>query len=182
MQDQLKEILKQQLRDVHAPDAIGWWPLAIGWWVLAIVLVAILTYAAWRLLRRVRRERYRKIAKTELENHFANWQKNRKTDQYLQNTSSVLRRIILHINQNESLTTVSGTAWVKVLEHHSNEPFTSATKLALAESLYQKDAATDVPAIHQELHNWVALHKRNDKQVDRPTLQPSGQIPGARND
>ena len=22
------------LRDLHLPDAIGWWPLAPGWWVL----------------------------------------------------------------------------------------------------------------------------------------------------
>ena len=27
------------LRDLHLPEAIGWWPLAPGWWVV-IALVA----------------------------------------------------------------------------------------------------------------------------------------------
>ncbi len=42
------------LRDIHLPEAIGWWPPAIGWWVLAgVVLLAavlwVLRYrAAWR--------------------------------------------------------------------------------------------------------------------------------------
>ena len=28
------------IRDLHLPDAIGWWPLAPGWW-LVIVLIAV---------------------------------------------------------------------------------------------------------------------------------------------
>ena len=27
------------LRDLHLPEAIGWWPLAPGWWVLLAMLV-----------------------------------------------------------------------------------------------------------------------------------------------
>ena len=30
------------LRDLHLPEAIGWWPLAPGWWILiAIALVGL---------------------------------------------------------------------------------------------------------------------------------------------
>ena len=26
------------IRDLHLPEAIGWWPLAPGWWVLIVLL------------------------------------------------------------------------------------------------------------------------------------------------
>ena len=28
------------LRDLHLPEAVGWWPLAPGWWVLIALAVA----------------------------------------------------------------------------------------------------------------------------------------------
>jgi hypothetical protein len=39
-----------QLRDIHGPDAVGWWPPAPGWWLVA--LGALL--AAWLLLAAAR--------------------------------------------------------------------------------------------------------------------------------
>jgi len=41
-----------ELRDIHLPDAISWWPLAPGWWTLLaltfIVIVALFYYLRWR--------------------------------------------------------------------------------------------------------------------------------------
>jgi hypothetical protein len=44
------------LRDIHLPDAVGWWPPAPGWWILAALVLAGILYAA--VLRyRARRHR-----------------------------------------------------------------------------------------------------------------------------
>ena len=40
------------LRDLHLPDAIGWWPLAPGWWGVLVILAVGLAYTTWRLYRR----------------------------------------------------------------------------------------------------------------------------------
>ena len=40
-----------QLRDIHMPTLIAWWPLAIGWWVVAGLILLILVsviYYNWR--------------------------------------------------------------------------------------------------------------------------------------
>ena len=40
------------LRDLHLPEAIGWWPLAPGWWlVIAIALVGIGYFIRANLVR-----------------------------------------------------------------------------------------------------------------------------------
>lgn len=36
-----------QLRDIHLPEPIGWWPLAIGWYILialALFLASIIAH------------------------------------------------------------------------------------------------------------------------------------------
>ena len=38
------------LRDIHLPDAIGWWPPAFGWWIL--VAAALVGVVAWALRHR----------------------------------------------------------------------------------------------------------------------------------
>ena len=38
------------LRDIHLPEAIGWWPPAVGWWLLAGVL--LVGVAVWALRHR----------------------------------------------------------------------------------------------------------------------------------
>ena len=36
------------LRDLHLPEAVGWWPLAPGWWALIALAVAGLIYLLYR--------------------------------------------------------------------------------------------------------------------------------------
>jgi hypothetical protein len=43
----------EQLRDIHLPDAISWWPLAPGWWALAaLLLIGIICVAGLEIRRR----------------------------------------------------------------------------------------------------------------------------------
>lgn len=45
------------LRDIHLPQAPGWWPPAPGWWLLAALALAVLAAVAVLLWRRIRRRR-----------------------------------------------------------------------------------------------------------------------------
>ncbi len=55
------------LRDIHLPDPVSFWPLAPGWWVL-MVLIPILYFLIRYIVRRIRMPKYKKLAILELAN------------------------------------------------------------------------------------------------------------------
>jgi len=65
--------LLQELRDVHMPDPISWWPPAFGWWAIMVVLVMVVSLVLWGRAYR-QRTRPRRVALVQLEEvkkHYA---------------------------------------------------------------------------------------------------------------
>ncbi len=50
------------LRDIHLPDPVGWWPPAPGWWLLLLLALATLAFSLVWLIKRYRSNRYRREA------------------------------------------------------------------------------------------------------------------------
>lgn len=47
--------LLSQLRDIHTPAPVGWWPLAPGWWILLIlIIIGIAALIVWLRSKRKR--------------------------------------------------------------------------------------------------------------------------------
>jgi hypothetical protein len=55
-----------ELRGIHLPDPISWWPLAPGWWVLIIIFIGGLSWALWQLLKSYNNNLYRRQAMAQL--------------------------------------------------------------------------------------------------------------------
>lgn len=57
-----------QLKDIHLPEAISWWPLAIGWWIAGICVIVGIYFAVNFGLRHYFNQRYRQQALIALNN------------------------------------------------------------------------------------------------------------------
>ncbi len=156
MNDQLKDILEQQLRDVQTPDAVSWWPLAIGWWIIIVLIVSSLTLCIVALMRRRRVNRYRTLALSKLTHHQHVWQTEKKDSDYLQAANAVLKRACLHFDNNAS--NLSGVAWITFLNARSTHPFSDSAQLALTQQLYHQNPNVDVGRLHEEIKTWLLEH------------------------
>ena len=156
-QQQLNQILQQQLRDVHLPEPVSWWPLAISWWIL-FGLIAVGLFFSIRAFRQNRaRNAYRHHALKQLLKHYRQWQSDANTNQYLQSANTVLKRTSLHLN--DSARQLSGAPWLEYLENLADENFSEQAKHALSQGIYQKSPEYDVDQIQGELAQWLNKHK-----------------------
>jgi hypothetical protein len=104
------------LRDIHLPEAPGWWPPAIGWWLLAALLAAAIV-AAVLLWQRWRADRVRRAALAELE---ALAERCRSTPERLPAEVSVwLRRVALSVEPRAAVAGLTGPDWLAVLDRLS---------------------------------------------------------------
>lgn len=158
MNQQLTDILKQQLREAHTPDAISWWLLAPGWWVLAALLIALVSYSAVKLHRHRQKNNYRKIAIVVLDWHYSEWQLLQNDGGYLQAANSVIKRACSHFDNGSQK--LSGREWVNYLNFLCKNELSDATQTALNDALYQKQPKTEIKKVHQDLRAWLVAHNR----------------------
>ena len=110
------------LRDIHLPEAIGWWPPAFGWWILAgAVLVALglwaLRYrAAWR----------HRAATAELKVALEALRAGADPALCAQRLSTALKRFAMTLsNQPERVAGLTGEPWLAYLDSRwEREAFT----------------------------------------------------------
>lgn len=174
MPEQAANPLLEQLRDIHVPAELGWWPPAIGWWILALAIIFI----AYRLIRRWINQhhqgRYKKQALTELNQQLTLWQRDGNDAHYLQGVHALLVRVCLHLEGGRQLSAKTGQRWADDLNRYSAEELDQESVFALTQAAYQKEPTVDIERLHKLVNRWIKKHKR--APLDRSSLDP-GQEP-----
>lgn len=111
------------LRDLHLPDAIGWWPLAPGWWG---VIVLLLIGLGWLLQKAWRRRQFnapRRYALRELERAEAEYLKHGSAVTLGLQVSELLRRTMLAYAPRHEVAGLTGESWLKWLDRDMPVPY-----------------------------------------------------------
>jgi len=111
------------LRDLHLPEAIGWWPLAPGWWFV-IVLAAV--GVGWLLLRTWRRYQFhapRRYAMRTLAMVEAEYLSHRSPVRLGKQVSELLRRAMLAYAPRSEVAGLTGEAWLQWLDEGMPVPY-----------------------------------------------------------
>jgi len=173
MQDQIQQVLEQQLRDVHLPNAVSWWPLAPGWWGLLLLLIIGSGIATLALLRKRKRNRYRKAALSELQSIYAQWQDEQNSATYLQDANAILKRCLLHFSDDKSPITQTGKAWQASLNAFSKHRLSSQALHGLSSACYQANPDVDIEKIHPQIERWIKSHRHSEKKASAsPQSEP----------
>ena len=160
-----------QLRDIHMPGAIGWWPLAPGWWIIATLLLAVFATTIWLGWRTRRQNRYRRLALKQLE------QSNPDSDdpqRYLQAVNQLLKQTLLSAPQPVAAMGLTGSQWLAYLNRSGNTTlFSEGAGRLLLEGPYLPPSAVDtidreqLRALHCAVQQWIKQH-RLERQPPEP--------------
>ena len=111
------------LRDLHLPEAIGWWPLAPGWWFVAAFLITLAVWQAWQSLQRWRFEAPQRYALRELAQFETEYLEHRDPVALGKNLSSLLRRTMLAYAPRDEVAGLTGEAWLNWLDRDLSVPY-----------------------------------------------------------
>lgn len=139
------------LKDIHEPLPIGWWPPAIGWWLSLLLILTMIASSIW-LYKRITRKTAVKTARQ----HLLQIKKDATLDGIatISRLSQLLRRVAISVSANRAEAAgLVGQQWLAFLDQSmTGNPFTKGVGQLLIKIPYQKTPPTD-----QEINQLIAL-------------------------
>ncbi|ACV27392.1 DUF4381 domain-containing protein [Kangiella koreensis] len=130
--------LLEQLRDIHLPDDVSWWPLAIGWWVVLAIIIAVITLLIAKAIVQQRRKRYARFALIELEDI-----KHSDNKDWLIQTHQIMRRASLCYFPKSQVASMDTKHWVILLYQTGSDIWTQQNLQLLEEGVYRNPDTID---------------------------------------
>lgn len=113
------------LRDLHLPEAVGWWPLAPGWWVLIALAAAGVIFLAYKQYLKWRWNAARRIALGELGRIRREYEDGADAQKLSKELSELLRRSMLAYAPRGEMAGLTGESWLAWLDQGlEDRPFT----------------------------------------------------------
>lgn len=150
-----------QLRDIHTPSPVDWWPPAPGWWLLLLLALLLLaTLCVW-CLRHYRARAYRRAARSELQALYLQWQQLGDDQAYLQAANGILKRTAIAAFADANVQALSGARWCEFLDQHWRKPVVTGFQQGpLTSAIYSETAENcDIAALHALAERWIQVHR-----------------------
>ncbi len=143
------------LKDIHEPEAIGWWPPAIGWWILAVLIPLLIILLVWfykRLTRKTALKTAKKmLAKIKQDAARDNLQK-------LDELSVLVRRVAISVSPRAKAAGLTGRQWLEFLDTSvKGTPFSEGIGQLLADAPYRKTPPTalEISQLIELCESWL---------------------------
>ena len=149
------------LRDIHLPEPVSWWPPAPGWWLLAALSLVVIAGLLW-LWRYRRRQTPRRVALAELTRLRADFQRDGDGAAIAAGISTLLRRLALAHFPRTQVAGLVGDAWLQFLDRSGGDnQFSAGPGRALIRASYRPTEAFEIEALLNVAEAWI---KRIGKQ------------------
>lgn len=142
------------LRDIHVPDAPGFWPPAPGWIVVACLVTAAGIMAAVVSVRRWRTGRFRRDALAVLRSLRARHAAGAPDTEIAIELSMLVRRVALARRPREEIAGLTGDRWMARLESTLPGIGVSA-RTALLDAPYARRCDFDVARALAACEHWI---------------------------
>lgn len=152
--------MQDELRDIHLPDPVSWWPPAPGWYGVLLLLV-LLIVAAWFVLKKQRQLSLKKLAILELDKIELAFAQHQNTQQLCSDVSILLRRIAMSYTTRDNQAGVIGKEWLNQLNRLSGQIlFDDQLADYLLFAPYQKQNTAPAERLISAVKQWISFLPR----------------------
>ena len=134
-----------QLKDIHLPQAVSYWPPAWPWWVLVLAIIAMCALLIWHK----KRQAWRKHAIQQLESF--NWQQ---PNRVYRDVNKLLKQICIH-KVDKTSANLSGEPWLKFLDSKIKQPIFMPELKPFAHILDEPNIQMDPMALKHAAKRWI---------------------------
>ena len=175
MNEPMSNTAALDLRDIHLPEPVSWWPVAPGWWLViaAVLLILFIIFISRKIY--LSRQLKRDIV-TELENIKQQFRASNNKSQLAKSLSILLRRASITFYPAEDTAGLTGENWLAYLDETGNharseKTFHSETGKVLLSAPYlpeKSDLDFDAQALLQLCESWLlAPHHKKQRMFSR---------------
>lgn len=145
-----------QLRDIHLPEPIGWWPLAPGWYLLAFIVMAALIFLIVLGHRFYLNGRAKRHALRLLTTYLKEYQSEMNSQTSSAHLSLLLKRVALAYFPRAKVASLQGDEWILFLNHTAKKIDFEDVRAELLEMPYQPPKDCDLGLLFELTRQWIS--------------------------
>lgn len=167
--------LLEQLRDIHEPAPINWWPPAPGWWLLALVLLAC-AIGIYLWLRHRRRQRLHNRYRVEAVRLLQSLDTSARTA--TQEINEILKRVAVTTYGRKNCGNLTGRHWLDFLQSSAEIDCPTTARKAVLEHLYRTDTVDKSAneSFRRYAVEWVEQHKERPSHSATPEAAEAASV------
>ncbi|PCJ45992.1 MAG: hypothetical protein COA74_14645 [Gammaproteobacteria bacterium] len=133
----------QNLRDIHLPDSVSFWPPAPGWWILAFLVLSLICWLIWKVWEKYQQKHLLRLSMAKLEQLNVAFEEHQDARQLIGQYSSLLRRVSMALFSRSEVASLTGNSWLNFLDNRANTNlFASDAGYLLLNAPYQRPEKT----------------------------------------
>ncbi len=137
------------LRPLHLPSPVSWFPPAPGWWLLMLLSVILVGY----IIFLYRKGRLQRAALAELK--LIEKQRMPLVDS-VRAVNALLKSYLLQLDGTDKVASLSGTSWLQYLDRYSDgREFLHGPGQVLRDGPYRSNLECDIGGLFALVHRFI---------------------------
>ena len=145
------------LKDIHLPPPVSFWPPAPGWWILAVLLISSLFFGGVWFYRRHKKRKPKTEALRILKDLQILYQNSQDEVASLRNLSNLLRRTALTFYDNDEVASLQGSSWLEFLDKTGKtKEFSQGAGKVFGNEVFQQKVNPDMNVLFPLVKKWIS--------------------------
>ena len=145
------------LKDIHLPPAISFWPPAPGWWILSVLFISFIIFGGQWFYKRYKKRKPITEALRILKNLQILHESSKDEVKSLRNLSNLLRRTALTFYKHDAVASLHGPSWLEFLDKTGKtKEFSQGAGKVLGNEVFQQKVNPDMNALFPLVKKWIS--------------------------